>query len=82
MIGERNLLESVDRMLDRKRESKEHDSSPVEDCLVDYGEKIRDGMETIECMAAILDTGKEAPKNQLEGLFRETVFRYSGECVL
>lgn len=77
MIGEKELLEAVDRMLERKKESKEHDTSAVEDCLLDYGEKLRDEMETIECMATVLDTGTQVPKEKLEELFRETVLQFS-----
>ena len=79
MIGEQELLDAVNRMLEKKREGKEHDSSTVEDCLIDYGEGLRDQMETIESMATILDSDKEAPVQKLEALFRETVLRFSEE---
>lgn len=75
LIKDRVLLDAVNGMLESKGKGKEHDGADVEDCLIEYGEKLRNGMETVEGMAVVLDADSKTEMESLENLFRRTVLR-------
>ncbi len=74
MLPTEPLREKTRELLRLKSESKENDTSEVDEVLIDYANGLRD---ILECVKDVITCRAEETDERLEMLFKETVLRFS-----